>query len=103
MGLSATCASYAGTAPGEDMFKDPKHGCVNCHGANGNAPISTMYPKIGGQNAVYLAIQMKDIRKGKRDNSMTGIMRPSFHDLTDAQIDQIAQWLSTVGCESGTD
>ena len=39
--------------------------CVACHGNDGNSTIPD-YPNIGGQNAKYLEIQMRQMRDGER-------------------------------------
>ncbi len=39
--------------------------CVACHGADGNSP-APAFPKIAGQNASYIAKQLKDIKEGAR-------------------------------------
>lgn len=39
--------------------------CAQCHGPDGNA-LAPMFPKIAGQNASYIAKQLKDIKEGNR-------------------------------------
>ena len=47
--------------------------CIDCHGADGNAPIDPSYPKLGGQYADYLAHALQQYRSGDRQNAlMTG-------------------------------
>jgi cytochrome c len=69
--------------------------CHTCHGADAKTPVMATYPKLAGQNAAYAAQQVKDIRDGKRTNGMTMAMKPMVASLTDAEIQQIADWLAT--------
>ncbi len=47
--------------------------CVACHGAKGISP-NPLWPNLAGQQAGYLAKQMKDFKSGKRkDPVMTGM------------------------------
>lgn len=39
--------------------------CAACHGPDGNA-LAPLFPKIAGQNASYIAKQLKDIKEGVR-------------------------------------
>ena len=57
--------------------------CVDCHGAEGNAPIDPSYPKIGGQYADYLSHALLAYRKGDRDHAL---MSSQAKGLTDQQI-----------------
>ncbi|PAX99511.1 cytochrome C [Pseudoalteromonas sp. HM-SA03] len=70
--------------------------CQTCHGAEGKAPIMPLYPKLSGQNKEYLAAQMKDIKSGKRNNGMSAAMKAMVANVTDAEIDAIAEYLSKV-------
>ncbi|MBE0369578.1 c-type cytochrome [Pseudoalteromonas sp. MMG013] len=70
--------------------------CQTCHGAEGKAPIMGMYPKLNGQNKDYLVAQMKDIKSGKRNNGMSMAMKAMVANVSDAEIDAIAEYLSKV-------
>ncbi|WP_440055096.1 c-type cytochrome [Pseudoalteromonas sp. T1lg65] len=70
--------------------------CQTCHGAEGKAPIMPLYPKLNGQNKEYLAAQMKDIKSGKRTNGMSAAMKAMVANVSDAEIDAIAEYLSKV-------
>ena len=41
--------------------------CVDCHGAEGNAPIDPTYPKLGGQYYDYIAHSLETYRDGDRE------------------------------------
>ncbi|MDE0518492.1 MAG: cytochrome c [Oligoflexia bacterium] len=69
--------------------------CVACHGANGisNSPI---WPNLAGQKAQYLVKQLKDFRSGARkEPSMSPMVKP----LTDADIENLAAYYSSLKCK----
>jgi cytochrome c len=70
--------------------------CVTCHGAEGKAPIAPNYPRLAGQNDAYCQEQTKDIRDGKRTNGMTAVMRPIVASVTDAELAELCQYISSV-------
>jgi cytochrome c len=53
-----------------------------------------LYPKIAGQNAEYAFHQMRDIRDGRRTNSMSAAMRATVTQVKDAEFQAMAEWLS---------
>lgn len=88
-------------ATGEKLFlegnpKNGVYGCVNCHGDKGmgkSAKVST-FPVIGGQHRDYLVKQLKEFRKGVRANDPAGMMTGIAKNLTDNEIEAVAEYLS---------
>lgn len=70
--------------------------CFSCHGKDANTPILPIYPKLAGQSAAYAAQQMRDIKSGARSNGQSAAMKGVMHLVSDAEIDAIAEWLSTL-------
>ena len=66
--------------------------CVDCHGAEGNAPIDASYPKLGGQYADYLAQALQGYRGGKREHAL---MSSQAAELTDQQIADLAAYFGS--------
>lgn len=66
--------------------------CIDCHGADGNTPIDSTYPVIGGQYADYLAHALESYRNGSRDHVM---MSMQAKDLTDQQIANLAAYFGS--------
>lgn len=66
--------------------------CVDCHGANGNAPIDPSYPKLGDQYADYLAHALQAYRGGDREHAL---MSSQAKTLTDQQIADLSVWFGT--------
>jgi len=81
-------------APANDPFKggDAARGatkavvCSACHGPNGNST-SPEWPRLAGQNAVYIVEQLRLFRSGVRNNP---VMKPLASTLSDQDIDDIA-------------
>jgi cytochrome c553 len=66
--------------------------CQTCHGLDGQSSIAGS-PNLSGQNEDYLVIQLKAYRAGKRQHPQMSIIAQS---LSDADIDNVAQWYSSI-------
>ncbi|WP_449283974.1 c-type cytochrome [Luteimonas yanweni] len=66
--------------------------CIDCHGADGNAPLDATYPKIGGQYNDYLAHALQAYRSGERDHPL---MSNQARDLDDQQIADLAAYFAS--------
>jgi len=60
--------------------------CSSCHGPNGNS-VNPDWPRLAGQNAVYIAEQLRLFRSGVRNNP---IMKPLAATLSDQDISDLA-------------
>jgi cytochrome c553 len=67
--------------------------CIACHGKDGNKPIQA-YPRLIGQDPVYLLAQMKAIKTGERANGNSQAMKAVMHLVTDEEMTKIAEYLS---------
>lgn len=67
--------------------------CAGCHGPAG-AGIPAQYPRIGGQYADYLEVQLKAFRAGERANDPNKMMRTIALRMTDAEIKAVADYAS---------
>ena len=81
-------------ADGADLYS--KKTCWSCHGKDAKSPIMPMYPILAGQNADYAYNQMKDIKSGARNNGQTAAMKGVMGLVNDAEIREIANWLSSL-------
>ena len=93
----ALAADPVATAPAETAT------CVACHGPDGNSS-TPMYPKLAGQNARYLATQLKAFRagdKGGRTGGNSAVMYGMAAPLTDAQIEAIAAYYASQTTKPG--
>lgn len=66
--------------------------CIDCHGADGNAPLDATYPKLGGQYGDYLAQALYAYRGGARAHAL---MSSQAADLTDQQIADLAAYFAS--------
>jgi cytochrome c553 len=71
--------------------------CAACHGADGNSG-SPANPKLAGQHPEYLAKQLQEYKSGKRANA---IMQGMAAGLSDADMRNIAAWLSQQKAKPG--
>ena len=60
--------------------------CSACHGPNGNS-VNPEWPRLAGQNAVYIAEQLRLFKAGVRDNP---VMKPLAASLSDQDINDLA-------------
>jgi cytochrome c553 len=83
-------------AKGEELAKAKGkatgQSCVDCHGAEGNAPIDDVYPKLGGQYADYLAHALQAYRSGDRQHAL---MTPQASNLSDQDISDLAAYFGS--------
>lgn len=70
--------------------------CVTCHGplGIGNMPDA---PHLAGQPSIYLADQLKKFRSGKRSSEVMNVIAKP---LSDADIEDLAQWYSSIVVEA---
>ena len=69
--------------------------CAGCHSPQGNGNEPAGYPALGGQNADYVAKQLKAYREGTRNTGTTAaIMMEVASKLTDAEIKAVSSYIS---------
>lgn len=87
---------------GKELFEqgDAARGvqaCVSCHGDKGKGLASQpLAPLIGGQEWHYLDRQLRDWRAGERRNSQDGSMNKVTRELTDKEIEALADYLAGI-------
>ena len=64
--------------------------CFSCHGPNGNSA-NPVWPRLAGQNAVYIAEQLHLFKSGVRKNP---VMQPMAAGLSDQDIDNLAVYFA---------
>ncbi|MDM8564499.1 c-type cytochrome [Candidatus Halobeggiatoa sp. HSG11] len=88
--------SYTAMAEGDGAALYESKTCWSCHGKDAKTPLMPQYPKIAGQNKDYALIQMKDIKSGVRSNGQSAAMKGVMGLVNDAEMEAIAEWLSTL-------
>ncbi|XKH01952.1 cytochrome c4 [Marinobacter nauticus] len=69
--------------------------CSGCHNPRGQGNEPGGYPALGGQNAEYIANQLKAYRNGERGGTANSqIMMDVAAELTDAEIESVASYVS---------
>lgn len=67
--------------------------CAACHGSRGESGLSPAFPRLAGQRAGYLELQLKAFRNRARADPMAqAFMWGMSSQLTDAQITQLAAY-----------
>jgi cytochrome c553 len=84
------------TAPADAAGQRLFAACAACHGAQGKGNGNAAFPVIGGQDVKYLRDQLLAWRSGERRNSPGGAMNDATKGLTDAEIDELAHYLSGI-------
>jgi len=75
---------------------DTKRGltaCIACHGPRGNGTALSGFPKISGQHADYIKIQLTKFKAGERKNDLNEMMRDIAMKLTDAEIETLSKYV----------
>ena len=67
--------------------------CAGCHGPTGMG-IPSQYPRISGQFAEYVELQLKAFRAGTRANDPNGMMRGVAVRMSDREIQAVAEYVA---------
>lgn len=82
----------AGEKLAQTKGKATGQSCVDCHGAEGNAPIDDSYPKLAGQYYDYIAHSLQAYRDGDREHAL---MSSQAKELSDQQIADLAAYFGS--------
>ncbi len=91
-------ASEAKLAAGQRVYRSGdanRHvpACAACHGPQGYGNPPASYPSIHGQHSTYVAAQLRAYRKGERASDPNQMMRNVAGNLSDDQIDAVADYV----------
>jgi cytochrome c553 len=64
--------------------------CIGCHGVDGN-PIQPDYPRLNGQTARYMYLQLRDYKAGRRTHEL---MTPMVANLSREDMDLLADYFA---------
>ena len=67
--------------------------CAGCHGPTGMG-IPSQYPRISGQFAEYVELQLKAFRAGTRANDPNGMMRGVAGRMSDREIQAVSEYVA---------
>jgi mono/diheme cytochrome c family protein len=92
-------AEEAKQPSGQELFEF--HGCINCHGEQGKAPVSKLVPELAGKPADELYENATKILSGEGATEESKLMHAAFYSPsncdsppTDEQVKQITAWLA---------
>ena len=66
--------------------------CASCHGASG-AGMPVQFPRLSGQHADYVVVQLKAFHDGERANDAAKVMRMISAKLSDAEMAAVADYI----------
>lgn len=89
---AATLTTPALAADGAKLYQEKT--CWSCHGKDGKKTLMPDYPKIAGQNQAYIEKQMLDIKSGARANGNSAAMKGIMVIVSDAEIKDLAAYVS---------
>lgn len=72
--------------------------CSSCHGEDGNSLVPA-FPKLAGQQAVYLLRELKDYKSGKRESE---VMAPIVSGLSEEDLANLAAFYASQKAAPGT-
>ena len=71
--------------------------CAACHGPTGAGNAEAKFPSLSGQHAAYVKKQLNDFKKeGGRANDPSGIMRSIVANMSEKEIDAVAEYITAV-------
>jgi len=70
--------------------------CGTCHGPEGYGNPGADFPNIASQHALYVGKALKDYRAKKRTTDPGGLMQMVAAQMTDAEIDAVAQFVQSL-------
>ncbi|MFB9240653.1 c-type cytochrome [Massilia antarctica] len=83
--MLASVAAPAVCAPPQALLQL----CAACHSATGNTTSAALYPKLAGQSAAYIALQLNNFRSGERPHAQ---MRAVAEQLSGPDIRALASF-----------
>jgi cytochrome c len=98
--LSTATMAEAPAAAGSALFT--AHSCINCHGADGKAPVSKLVPTLAGEPADELYENAMTILNGKGASAESALMHAAIYSTSNCaappsadEVKTIAEWLAT--------
>ncbi|MRJ02679.1 MAG: c-type cytochrome [Epsilonproteobacteria bacterium] len=95
--LTALLWGGEGVKEGEGKRLFTQLGCYGCHGVGGVG--TNDFPRLAGKPKGYLIDRLREYREEKRVSARAQMMAPFAKNLTDREIEAIADYLSTSSSE----
>ena len=71
--------------------------CTGCHGPQGKGIVGARYPRVAGQEKTYMVAAMQGFQSGKRDSDRNSEMRDIASRMSEADIEAVAAFMSSLG------
>jgi len=68
--------------------------CSGCHGPSGAGNAPAKFPQIAGQHAKYVLKQLQTFKSGVRNNDTGKMMRNVAKNMTDAEMEAVAEYIA---------
>lgn len=83
---------------GQELYRggNPTTGvaaCIGCHGPSGDGNPAAKFPRLAGQHAKYVEIQLHAFKSGERDNDAGKMMRNIASKMTEQEIQAVASYV----------
>src|SRR3972149_367485 len=96
--IPASAKDKEPASPGQKIYRGGNAAsgvaaCAGCHGPTGMG-IPSQYPRISGQFAEYVELQLKAFRAGTRANDPNGMMRGVAVRMSDREIQAVAEYVA---------
>jgi len=102
--VTAICFSSLVFAASDDPQLQDRWDCITCHGVDGRGNESVKAPRLAGMEPWYLKSQLENFRVGIRGINSSDIdgaaMQAVAASLSDDDIDEIIEWVSSLGFRS---
>ena len=93
--LAGVCLTTSSDAGEVAAGRQKAAACAGCHGQLGLSAMPDA-PNLAGQPALYVATQLRAYRGGTRNHEVMSLMAKT---LSDADIDELAAWFSSLKIE----
>lgn len=68
--------------------------CSSCHGPTGMGNPAANYPRVSGQHAKYVSLQLTAFKGGHRANDNSAMMRNVAANLSEKEIEAVSQYIA---------
>ena len=68
--------------------------CIACHGPRGLGSPLAGFPRLAGQHAKYIRLQLEHFRTGERNNDRSEMMRDTARYMTPQQMQAVAEYIA---------
>ncbi|MBS3805475.1 MAG: c-type cytochrome [Oleiphilaceae bacterium] len=90
LAIGMTSAQAGDASAGETLYAEA---CAQCHGPKARGMAS--FPSLAGNDEEFIVSRLEQYRAGEKVGPNSGLMIPNAADLSDADIANLATYIST--------